>query len=132
MSLNKNLPVEIINVDYLDKYEGTVKFMTESGKVYEAMFWGNTFKPGERREIRFNHSCLKFDWEATFNMNLSKEKKSEKLEKDLEYIGYGQIEQINPVIACFGDIWLDLGSWASDERVINEYIYWRIDRLEII
>ena len=126
------MPVEIIHVNYLDEYEGTVTFKTKSDTIYEAFFWGNTFRVGEKRTIEITHLNLHFDWEAIFSLNASKEKRLEMLEKDWEYIGYGQIEQVNPVVACFGDVWLDLGNWTSDKGVIGEFIYWRIERLEVI
>lgn len=128
----KELPVEIIHVHNLDEHEGTVTFKTDSGNTYDAFFWGNTFKEGEKRKIELNHLNLYFDWELTFSLNSTKEKRLEKVGKDWEYIGYGQIEQVNPVVACFGDIWLDLGNWTNDEKVIGEFIYWRIERLELI
>ncbi|WP_299821341.1 hypothetical protein [uncultured Pontibacter sp.] len=131
MKINE-LPVEIIHINYHDEHEGTVKFRTESGNTYEAFLWGNTFEVGEKRKIELSHLNLHFDWEVTFSLNSSKEKRLEKLTKDWGYIGYGQIEQVNPVIACFGDIWLDLGNWTRDEKVIGEFIYWRIERLEVI
>ncbi|MCP2042927.1 hypothetical protein [Pontibacter sp. HSC-36F09] len=98
MKVNE-LPVEILQVNYLDEYEGTVTFKTEPGNTYEAFFWGITFKEGEKRTVELNHLNLHFDWETTFSLNSSKEKRLEKLREDWEYIGYGQIEQINPVIA---------------------------------
>ncbi|WP_299990049.1 hypothetical protein [uncultured Pontibacter sp.] len=125
------LHVEIIHVNYLDEYEGMVRFKTESSNVYDAMFWGNTFEPGEKRNLKVSQLGQRFNWEKTFSLNPFKEKKLEKLEDGPGYIGYGQIEKLNPVIGCFGDFQLNLGNWTSDERVINEYIYWRIDRLEV-
>ena len=128
----KELPVEITHVNYLDEHEGTVTFKTNEGNSYEAFFWGNTFKVGEKTTIELNHLNLHFDWEETFSLNSSKEKRLEKLRRDWEYVGYGQIEQVNPVVACFGDVYLELGNWTSDEKAIGEFIYWRIERLEVI
>ena len=125
------LLVEITQITYWDESEGIVEFKTTSGNVYNAFFWGASFIVGEKRKIKLSHLNLHFEWAEVFNLNSSKEKKLESLNKDCEYIGYGQIEQVKPIIACFGDIKLDLGNWSSDERLIGEYIYWRIDRLEI-
>ena len=47
------------------------------------------------------------------------------------YYGYGKIKSVDPVTADFGDIQLELGNWTNDPKVIGEYIYWAIARLDI-
>ncbi len=125
------LPVEITRLTLHDKYEGIVEFKTSSGNIYEAFFWGKSYKVGEKVFVELHHQSLPLDWKKTFSLNPNKEKKLEKLSGECEYAGYGEIEQIDPIIACFGDIKLDLGNWTRDKKIIGEFIYWRINRLEI-
>jgi hypothetical protein len=47
------------------------------------------------------------------------------------YYGYGEIKLIDPITADFGDIQLELGNWTNDRKVVGEYIYWTIERLDI-
>lgn len=125
------LPVEISRLTLHDKSEGIVEFRTSSGNSYEAFFWGKSYGAGESVLIELHHQSLPNRWEKTFSLNVNKEKKLEKLSGECEYAGYGEIEQVDPIIACFGDIRLDLGSWTGDQKVVGEFIYWRISRLEI-
>ena len=125
------LPVEITQLTPRDKYKGIVEFKTASGNSYEAFFWGKSFKEGEQVLIELQHQSSALDWENAFSLNTTKEKKLEKLNGECEYSGYGEIEKISPIIACFGDIKLNLGNWSSDKKIMGEFIYWRINRLEI-
>lgn len=123
--------VKIVDLDLTDRYEGIVSFSTKSGRVFEAFFWGDNFLMGEERLINLEPLGLHFDWTIAFKKNPTCERKLEKGPSQCEYFGYGQIMQIKPVIADFGDLKLNLGDWTIDERVVNEFIYWHIDRLTI-
>ena len=68
--------------------------------------------------------------EAIFSGNVLKEKKVIK-GKNWDYEGYGQILSISPVIIDFGDFELNVGNWINDHRVIGEYVFWKIERLDI-
>ncbi|ADB42919.1 hypothetical protein [Spirosoma linguale] len=123
--------VKIVDLKLTDRYDGIVSFSTESGHVFEAFFWGDNYLIGEERLINLERLSLSYDWMTTFKKNPTCERKLERGPSQCEYFGYGQILQIRPVIADFGDFKLDLGDWTNDDRVINEFIYWHIDRLEI-
>ncbi len=124
--------VRITGIDLTDRFEGVVHFETQSGKSYDAYFWGADFTIGDERIIELAELSSGFSWEATFSLNAKREKKLKKGSKSGEYVGYGQIEGINPVIANFGDFKLNLGDWTNDKRIIGEYIYWPISRLEVV
>jgi hypothetical protein len=47
------------------------------------------------------------------------------------YSAYGQIVSINPVIVDCGIAKLDLGCFSKDNRLIGEYIFFDIARLDI-
>ena len=123
--------VKIVDLELTDRYEGIVSFLTKSGHIFQAFFWGDSFSVGEERLINLEHLSLNFDWITAFKENSTYEMKLEKGLDQCEYFGYGQVIQIRPVIADFGDFKLNLGDWANDERVISEFIYWRIDQLRI-
>ena len=45
---------------------------------------------------------------------------------------YGLIKSINPVVLDFGEFEIDKGDWINDSNLVGRYIYWKIDRLDII
>lgn len=115
----------------MDKYEGTVHFEI-NGNDYKAFFYGEEYEPGQNVEIEFDHLESPLEWDVIFNENKDKELRIEKAENsEWSYYGYGRIISINPVTADFGDIKLELGDWTNDPKVVGEYIYWKIDRLDI-
>jgi len=115
----------------MDKYEGTVLFGI-NGNQYKAFFYGEDFQPGQIADVELSHLEYPLVWDAIFRENKDKELKLEaSQESDWAYYGYGRIMKINPVTAYFGDFELELGDWTNDPNVIGEYMYWKIDRLEI-
>lgn len=123
--------VKIVDLELTDRYEGIVSFSTKSDCVFEAFFWGENFLIGEERLISLEGLGLPFDWMTAFKKNPAREKKLQRGSSQCEYFGYGQIIQIRPVIADFGDFRLDIGDWTNDDRLIDDFIYWHIDRLAI-
>lgn len=112
-----------------DMKEGTVTFSI-NGVSYNAFSFNNDFKAGLVFDVEFSHISDEITWEEKFNNN--PEKKMCLVRTDeWSYYGYGKIVSIKPVIADFGHITLDLGDWTNDERVIGEYIFWKILRLDI-
>ena len=81
--------------------------------------------------IKFSSLDKKLNWENVFSENKNQRKILEKTNKECSFVAYGQILSINPVTVDFGDITMELGDWTNDNRVIGEYIYWEIDRLEV-
>ena len=109
--------------------EGTVTFNIK-GITYNAFSFNNDFKEGQEYDVNFTHIPGDTTWDENFNNNSQKMKCLEQKGK-WAFDGYGQIISINPVVANFGDIELELGDWTNDKRVIGEYIFWRISRLNL-
>ena len=115
----------------MDKYEGTVSFLINRNE-YKAFFYGEEYKQGELTTVEFDHLEYPLEWDAIFKENKDNELRIEKEENsDWSFCCYGKIISINPVIADFGDISLELGNWTHDPKVIGEFIYWKIERLDI-
>lgn len=123
--------IKILKVDYTDQNEGIVNFMTIAKNEYRAYFWADQFKEGEETEVTFDHLDFPLEWDIIFNENKDQQLRLVKASDDAAYLGYGRIKSVNPIIADFGDLKLDIGNWTQDERVIGEYIYWKIERLEV-
>lgn len=71
------------------------------------------------------------DWEATFSGNPDHLKTLLHCER-WNYLGYGQIVKINPVMIDFGIFTLQYDDLrTSDERCVGEYVVVKIDRLSI-
>lgn len=96
-----------------------------------AFFYGGVFEAGEQFDAEFDHIEYPLEWEVIFSENKEQIKELVPAPGLCSYYGYGVIEAINPIIADFGCIRLDLGEWSHDERIVGEYIYWKIDRLDI-
>ena len=115
----------------MDRFEGTVQFEI-NGNIYSGFFYGEEFKVGQLIEAYFDHLEYGLDWDVIFNENKNKVLKIEQAnDSEWSYYGYGKVKSIDPIIADFGDIQLDLGNWTNDPKVIGEYIYWKIERLDI-
>ena len=115
----------------MDKYEGSVQFEI-NGNDYKAFFYGEEYEPGQNVEVELDQLESPLEWNVIFTENKDKEQRIEKLKNsEWGYYGFGKIKSIDPVTADFGDIQLELGNWTNDPKVIGEYIYWTIDRLDI-
>ena len=115
----------------MDKYEGTVHFEI-NGNDYKAFFYGEEYEPGQNIEVELGHLEIPLEWNVIFTENKGKELRFEKMQNsEWSYYGYGRIKSIGPITADFGDIKLELGDWTNDPKVVGEYIYWTIDRLDI-
>jgi hypothetical protein len=123
-----------VNVD-IKKIDGnSVTFNTPFGNTYIAFAFPELEEEWIDKNIEVEISCLELGdlcWEDIFNGNKDKQKKLVKSNRDWSYEGYGQIISINPIVVDFGDLELELGEWTHDERVVGEYIYWKIDRLDL-
>ena len=119
----------IVPDEYADSDECTV-FFSISDKNYSAFGFNFDFKVGEVVDIDFSYIEGDVPWEDRFSKN--KDKRKCLIHKwNWAYDGFGQIVSINPVIADFGEIRLDIGNITNDSRVIGEYIYERIEQLNI-
>ncbi|UOK42103.1 MULTISPECIES: hypothetical protein [Flavobacterium] len=124
--------LRVDKIELFDPLEGKITFTTQNGKQIEAFFWGEKFEEQKDYLVEFTSLDYPLDWNVIFSEN--KEKiKSLILEKGLcSYLAYGQIVSINPTVVDFGDIIMEIHLPTNDEKVIGEYIYWRIDRLDIL
>ena len=123
--------VRILSVSKIDKYEGTAHFKI-NGNDYYAFFYGEDYEFGKDYKVEFDHLEIPLEWDSIFNENKRNERKLVKIDNsEWSYDGYGIIKSINPIIADFGDIQLNIGNWTNDSNVIGEFIYWKIDRLDI-
>jgi len=123
--------VQILSVDLMNEHEGTVQFEI-NGNDYKAFFYGDEYERGQNIEVEFDHLDTPIEWNVIFNENKDKELKLEKSKNsEWSYNGYGQIKSIDPITVNFGDIQLELGNWSNDPKIVGEYIYWSIDRLDI-
>jgi hypothetical protein len=114
-----------------DPPEGTVTFEGKNGRLVDAFSWGQKFLLGSSVEIELSSIDAPLEWKIQFSENKNKETKLVKSAGNWEYEGYGQIKSIHPVIIDFGDIDLNTGDWTDDIGLVNEYIYWKIDRLDL-
>jgi|SRR5690606_17694856 len=121
----------ILSIHKIGEYEGTAHFEI-NGNDYYAFFYGEDYESRKDYEVEFDHLEIPLEWDIIFNENKDKEQKLVKIDNsEWGYYGYGIIKSINPIIADFGDIQLDIGNWTNDSNVIGEFIYWKIDRLDI-
>jgi hypothetical protein len=126
-----NHSIEVIKVVETDLRQGILTFKCGLNE-YNAFYWGYEFRAGEKRDVSFQQLSTSLKWETIFGEN-----KNQKIEikkddsNEASYYCFGKIESLNPIIANFGDLKLDLGDWTHDERVIGSFIYWKIHRLVI-
>ena len=122
----------VSKIDLTDSHEGVVSLTTPTNKIFSAFFWGQSFEQNKTYKIKFN--CLEYPlkWETIFSENKNKRQTLEADSDFCSYAAYGRIISINPIIADFGDINIEIGDWTHDEQVIGEFIYYKIDRLDIL
>lgn len=123
--------LRVVQIALTDLYEGAVTFESPTGKRFSAFFRGEHFVIDKTYRVTFDGSEHPSAWEVIFSENKACEKKLEAARGECSYLAYGRILAINPVTADFGDIVMAIGDWANDERVIGEFIYWKIDRLAV-
>ncbi|WP_276497552.1 hypothetical protein [Pontibacter litorisediminis] len=129
------MKVEVLQIDWFlgkEPAEGTVTVKAKDGCPISAFTYGEEFIKGEVINVEFDSINEDLDWNILFGENKNEEKKLVKSTNDWEYEGYGQIKSIEPVVIDFGDIELETGNWTSDKKVVGEFIYWKINRLDII
>ena len=125
---NKKLAADRIN---------SIEKILKSNKItivssVKKIIYGEEFEKDEIVNVHFEQLEYPLDWEIIFSKNVKYEKRIEKVSNsDWSYYAYGKIIKINPILADFGDIFLEIGNWTNDPNVIGEYIYWKIDRLDI-
>lgn len=127
------ITTEIIKTDwFLDEeyFEGTVFFKGKKGGIIQAFSYGVEFKVGQKVELELDALSAKLEWNIIFSENPKKEMKVKQI-GNWEYEAYGKVMGIHPVNIDFGEFELNTGNWTNDENIIGEYVYWKIDRLDI-
>ena len=126
--------VIIKKIDWLDIECQEAEVLFDLGdSQYWAFCQPCKFKEGETANVSLpfimsNDTSL----ETLFSNNDKEMKIDPSTSNRLSYYCYGKITNINPVTADCGDILFDLGEMTHDERVIGEYVYFVVDRLDII
>ena len=126
--------VKIENTNwFLDKeiQEGTVSFSINSRK-YDAFSCLQEFEIGKNVEVFFGCLITGQKWRDVFNKNLNSKKELIKTGKSWSYDGYGEIVSINPIMVDYGDFSLEHGNWTHDEKVVGQFVYIKISRLDIL
>ncbi len=130
--MSNSIYVKITGIEPSDILEGIVKFKVDSGNEYHACYWGKSYVIGEYTRVQLSGTeYLKLDFDRIFDNNNQKEKKLIQNSTQTKYTAYGQIVNINPVTANFGDFALNIGNWSNDPKIIGEYICIDVPRLEI-
>ena len=131
--MNKHI-VEIKEIDWMDKDnpEAEVKF-----KIGDREYWAFAhpcdFLENETLKVQFEIIEEEILESVFWNENkdsLIKMVSSES--RRCSYACYGIIEDINPVKINCGDITFLNGDWINDKNVIGAYVYFYINRLDII
>ena len=124
--------LKVVQIALTNLYEGTITFETKVGKRFSAFSWGQHLEINQTYKVTFSSLDYPLDWKVIFSENREYKKTLEATNQDWSYLAYGQILSINPVITDFGDLILEVGNWTNDERVIGEFIYWKIERLDVL
>ncbi len=129
-----NYNVTIKEIEWLDEEAREAEVCFELGNsLFWAFCYPCEYKVGERRNVHISFILddnITFD--TVFCCNKAKEQKIVQSERSKDsYYCYGKIIGVNPVIADCGDMLFDLGELSHDERVVGEYVYFVIERLDI-
>lgn len=110
-------------------HEGTVQIEINGNQYYVSSIHED-YQAGEYADVEFSAIEAAHEWEERFGKNTDNRKCLTRLD-GWSYAGYGVVVSINPVVADFGDIRLDLGNWTNDKKIIGEDIYWPILELRM-
>lgn len=124
--------LKVVQLALTDPYEGFVTFESQAGKQFLAFFWGQHLTINQTYKVTFCSLDYPLEWKVIFSENRKRKKNLEATNVKGAYLAYGQIISLNPIAVDFGDIILEVGSWTNDERVIGEFIYWKIERLDVL
>lgn len=124
--------LRVVHITLTDLYEGAVTFEASTGNRFSAFFRGEHFVIGQTYRITFDGLEHPSAWEVIFSENKACDKKLEAAREAWSYLAYGQILAINPVTLDCGDIVMAIGDWTNVERVVGEFIGWKIDRLDVV
>ncbi|WP_051560522.1 hypothetical protein [Clostridium beijerinckii] len=126
--------VKIIDMEWLSEEanEAIVSFQINN-KVYKAFGCPVNFEVGNFYKVEFDFiEGVDVQWDVMFSENKDKIKDLIiKLNGIWSYSAYGQILTVNPIMVDCGIGKFDLGYISRDERLVGEYIFFNISRLNI-
>jgi hypothetical protein len=111
---------------------GEITFVSQNQNEIKAFFYGSQEIFPASVNVEFCWIDYPLNWDIIFNENRAKVKTLIREKGHCSYQAYGQIISIEPTIADFGDIKMEIGLHSSDHKIIGEFIYWKIDRLDIL
>ncbi len=89
-------------------------------------------EPGSEFDVELLPMCLgNQTWEEMFDGNPEKKMDIEQL-NEWEYMAFGKVVQVNPVVVDCGMLQVENEIHSHDERCIGEYVAIKIDRLDAI
>lgn len=126
--------VKIVDMKWLSEEanEAIVSFETNN-KVYQAFGFPVDFEVGNIYKVEFGFiEGADVQWDVMFSKNKDRIKDLIiKPSSTWSYSAYGQVLSVNPVIVDCGIGEFDLGYLSKDDRLIGEYIFFDISRLDI-
>ncbi len=129
------IQVEIKRIDWIDQdaKEAEVYFRVGSS-FYWAFCSPCNFAKGSISNIEIDFlEDEEMSYETFFTYNINKEMKIVPFDNSrTSYYCYGRIISVNPIVIDCGDIQLDYGEFTSDKKVVGEYVYFVIARLDIL
>lgn len=112
--------------------EAIVSFIVND-KEYRAFGCPVDFLVGNSYKVEFDFlEGVDVPWDVMFSENKNNIKDLIiKPNGDWSYSAYGKIISVNPIVVDCGVAEFDLGNFSRDERLIGEYIFFDISRLDI-
>lgn len=134
IKIGKYTEVKIIDMKWFSQEanEAIVSFEVNN-KGYQAFGFPVDFEVGNSYKVEFGFiEGVDVQWDVMFSENKDKIKDLIiKPSSTWSYSAYGQVLSVNPVIVDCGIGEFDLAYLSRDERLIGEYIFFDISRLDI-
>ncbi|MCK4527136.1 hypothetical protein KAW18_07170 [candidate division WOR-3 bacterium] len=129
------MKVRIKKIDWLAKEirEAVVTFSVRD-ENFTAFSYPADFEVGDEVDIEVSIGIEggPSEWEEMFSGNPDKKKcLIKKKPGNWEYSAYGRVVKIQPLIVDVGPFKLEYGYITHDPRVVGEYVYFEILRLDI-
>lgn len=125
-------PLIVFNIARFDAHEALVTFKAESGNEITAYIGDEALVVNEKYAVQFD--CLEdpLAWKAMLAGNSAHKKALEPTGTAAAYAAFGQIVSVDPVIADFGDIVMELGDITEDAADVGAFIRFNIERLFVL
>jgi hypothetical protein len=125
--------VNIKQIDWLDRENPEAEILFEiCGKEFWAFCHPCNFKEDEIVEVFFSFIEEEMSEYAFWEENKERNKEIVPSNKNrFHYYCYGELKSIHPVVIDCGTLNLSFGDWINDERMLGNYVYFVIARLDI-